>query len=149
MTRLVVAALAVTLLLAAACGGGDDDDAANTTTTTEATTTTVDSAADEAAAGQAATDFFAAFHAVDTAKTEALLENGADHTAEILHCANLATAFVGIDLKSVVVDGDSATLTYDIMGPGGAPLVEGSQGTALKVGDKWIVAETTFLSLYD
>jgi len=146
--RLALAALAITLL-AAACGGDDDDDAADTTTTTEATTTTVDKAADEAAAGQVAVDFFAAFHAQDTTKTEALLENGASHTAQILHCANLATAFTGIDLKTVVVDGDTATLTYDIVGPDGNPLVEGSQGTALRVGDKWILSETTFLSLYD
>ena len=146
--RIAIAALALTLL-AAACGGDDDDDAADTTTTTEETTTTVDAAAEEAAAGQVAVDFFAAFHEQDTAKTETLLENGPSHSAEILHCANLATAFTGIELKAVGVDGDTATLTYDIVGPDGNPLVEGSQGTALKVDGEWILAETTFLSLYD
>lgn len=148
---LIVAAVALT-----GCGGGDDDDddAADTTTTTAAETTTtteaVDSAADEAAAGQVAVDFFAAFAAQDADLAASMMENGETHRAKILHCANLSTAFTGIELQTVVLDDpETATLTYDILGPDGAPLVEGSQGRAFKVDGTWIFAETAFLSLYD
>jgi hypothetical protein len=152
--RLQQLALALALVSLVACGGGDDDDddgAAEVTTTTEAeTTTTVDSAADEAAAGQVAVDFFAAFAAQDADAAALLMENGEAHKPKILHCANLSTAFTGIELVSVVLDDpETATLTYDILGPDGAPLVEGSQGKAFKVDGSWIFAETAFLSLYD
>ena len=152
MRRLQQLAIALVVVSLAACGGGDDDDdaAEDTTTTTEATTTTIDSAAEEEAAGQVAVDFFAAFAAQDATAAAALMENGEAHKAKIEHCANLSTAFTGIELQTVVLDdAESATLTYDILGPDGAPLVEGSQGKAFKVEGEWIFAETAFLSLYD
>lgn len=150
--RLAPSLLLVALTLMACGGGGDDDDAAPTTTTTTAapTTTTIDTAAEEAAAGQVAVDFFAAFGAKDADGAAALMENGETHKPKIAHCANLADAFTGIEMKTVVLDGtEKATLTYDIIGPDGAPLVEGSQGASLKIDGEWKVAETTFLSLYD
>ena len=152
MRRLPQLAIALVLVSLVACGGGDDDDdtADATTTTTEATTTTVDTAAEEAAAGQVAVDFFAAFGAQDADLAASLMENGETHKPKILHCANLATAFSGIELQTVVLDdAETATLTYDILGPDGTPLVEGSQGRALKIEGEWRIAETAFLSLYD
>ena len=150
--RLLIAGLAV-VSLAAACGGDDEDvtaDEEETTTTTEATTTTtIDEAAESEAASKVAVDFFAAFGQADFDTTVALIENGEAHRAEFLHCENLTEAFSGIEMKEVVLEGDRATLTYDILGPDGAPLVEGSQGAAIKVDGEWLVAETTFLSLYD
>jgi hypothetical protein len=158
--RLLVAGLAV-VSLAAACGGDDGEDAADdttedtaaeeTTTTEEATTTTsVDTAADEEAAGQVAVDFFKAFGEADFDTTIALMENGEEYREEFLHCENLTSAFSGVAIKTVVIDGDTAALTYDILGPDGTtPLVEGSQGTAVKVNGEWILGENTFLSLYD
>jgi ABC-type glycerol-3-phosphate transport system substrate-binding protein len=157
--RLLVAGLAV-VSLAAACGGDDGEDAADdttedtsaeTTTTTEATTTTsVDTAADEEAAGKVISDFFTAFGKAEFDTTVALMENGEDYRARFLHCENLTTAFSGVAVKTVEVDGDTAALTYDILGPDGTtPLIEGSQGSAVKVDGEWLVAENTFLSLYD
>jgi hypothetical protein len=132
-TRRLAASLAVVALALAACGG-DDDDAAETTTTTEATTTTID---------------IAAFAAQDDALAAWLMENGDVHQPKLVHCANLATAFTGIELKTVELESaERALLTYDILGPDG-PLVEGSQGAALKIDGEWKIAETAFLSLYD
>lgn len=149
-TRRLAPLVIVALIALVGCGGDDDDSADATTTTTEATTTTVDAADEEAAAGQVAVDFFAAFGAKDTDGAAALMENGETNKPKLAHCANLADAFTGIELKTVVLDGtEKATLTYDIIGPDGAPLVEGSQGAALKIDGEWRIAETTFLSLYD
>ena len=153
VARLLIAGLAV-LSLAAGCGGDDGEEAADdteeTTSTTEATTTTtIDEAAEAEAASKVAVDFFAAFGKADFDTTVALIENGEAHRAQFLHCENLTSAFSGIEMKDVVVEGDKASLTYDILGPDGAPLVEGSQGAAIKVDGTWLVAETTFLSLYD
>ena len=152
--RLAPSLLIVALTALVACGGGGDDSdesADTTTTTTEATTTTtIDTAAEEAAAGQVAVDFFAAFGARDTDGAAALMENGETHKPKLAHCANLADAFTGIEMKTIVLDdAEKATLTYDILGPDGAPLVEGSQGASLKIDGEWKIAETTFLSLYD
>ena len=158
--RLLVSGLAV-VSLAAACGGDDggEEEAADTTaaaeettTTEEATTTTeaVDAAAEEEAAGKVISDFFTAFGKAEFDTTVALMENGEEYRARFEHCENLTTAFSGVAIKTVVVDGDSATLTYDILGPDGTtPLIEGSQGSAVKVDGEWLVAENTFLSLYD
>lgn len=153
--RLAPSLVIVALTALVACGGGDDsDESADTTTaptTTEApTTTTIDTAAEEAAAGQVAIDFFAAFAAKDADGAAALMENGETHKPKIAHCANLADAFTGIEMKTIVLDdAEKATLTYDILGPDGTPLVEGSQGASLKIDGEWKIAETTFLSLYD
>ena len=157
--RLFVAGLAV-VSFAAACGGDDGEEAsddtteqtsADDTTTSEATTTTsIDEAAEEEAAGKVITDFFAAFGKAEFDTTVALMENGEDYRARFEHCENLTSAFSGVALKEVVVDGETATLTYDILGPDGTtPLIEGSQGSAVKVDGEWLVAENTFLSLYD
>ncbi len=157
--------LAIVLTVAiglGACGGGDDDgeadaptdevdDTATTAAADEPTTTTaavVDEAADRAIIEQMTTEFFRLLGTGNQEEAVPLLENGADYLDEMLHCADL-TATAEVVMKDVqFTDPDHAITTYDIL-LNGAVVLADSGGSAVRVDGEWLVAENTFLSLYD
>jgi len=151
--RGIGAALVVATVLAA-CGGDDDDGGAGTTTTaeetttTEATTTTLDEAAEQEAAGAVITEFFALVGQGSFDAAALLFENGEEHKAKLVHCADLVSG-VTVEMTSVeLTDPETATAIFAILKNGEVLLAE-SGGGAVKVDGEWLVSENTFLSLYD
>lgn len=148
-----IGAALVAATLLAACGGDDDGGADTTTTaeettTTEATTTTLDAAAEEAAVGAVLTEFFALVGQGDFDGAALLFENGEQHKAKLVHCADLVQG-VTIQMTSVeLTDPETASALFAILKNGEVLLAE-SGGGAVKVDGKWMVSENTFLSLYD
>lgn len=145
-------------LLGAACGGDDDSggDAAPSETTVDETTveeTTTTAAGppsaeeSEAQINEATATFFDLLGSGDFEDAADIIENGADYVDEMAHCASLVSG-ASIEMKTVEIDGDTATTTYDILLNGEVALA-GSGGSAVFVDGTWLVAENTFLSLYD
>lgn|GEM_PF-4653987 len=150
-----IGAALVAATLLAACGGDDDGGsdtttttAAEETTTTEATTTTLDEAAEQEAVGAVLTEFFALVGQGDFDAAALLFENGEEHKAKLVHCADLVSG-VTIEMTSVeLTDDTSASAIFAILKDGEVLLAE-SGGGAVKVDGGWLVSENTFLSLYD
>jgi hypothetical protein len=151
--RGIGAALVVATLLGA-CGGDDDDGGADTTTTaeetttTEPTTTTLDEAAEQEAAGAVIVEFFALVGQGNFDAAALLFQNGEQHKAKLVHCADLVSG-VTVEMTSVeLTDPETATAIFAILKNGEVLLAE-SGGGAVKVDGEWLVSENTFLSLYD
>ena len=148
-----IGAALVAATLLAACGdddGGSDTTttAEETTTTTEATTTTLDEAAEQEAAGAVITEFFALVGQGDFDAAARLFENGEQHKAKLVHCADLVSG-VTVEMTSVeLTDAETATALFAILKNGEVLLAE-SGGGAVKIDGEWLVSENTFLSLYD
>ena len=149
--RLAATLVAVTLL--SACGGDGDDTSDSTqpdeTTTTEATTTTADAAAEEEAVSAVLTEFFALAGQGDLEGASALNENPDYALPRLLHCEALVKG-VTIEMISVeLVDAETASALFKILGPDGGVLLAESGGGAVKVDGEWLVSDNTFRSLYD
>jgi len=150
--RGMAAALVATMLIAA-CGGDDDGGSGATTTlepttTTAATTTTLDAAAEEEAVSALLTEFFALVGQGDFDGAALRFENGEQHKAKLVHCADLVQG-VTIEMTSVeLTDATTATALFAILKDGEVLLPE-SGGGAVKTDGEWLVSENTFLSLYD
>ncbi|MDZ7675095.1 MAG: hypothetical protein U5K30_08520 [Acidimicrobiales bacterium] len=121
-------------------GTGDD-----TPTTTEAERPSPEES--EAQITDNTTRFFELLGAGDQEAAAPLMENGEDYIAEMLHCQDL-TSGASIAMKEVTIDGETATMLYDILLNGEVAL-EDSGGSAVFVDGEWLVAANTFLSLYD
>jgi hypothetical protein len=155
--RIAVALTALALL--GACGDDDPTDATDaaedattgtdeTTAEVEETTTTVDTAADEAAIGAVLTEFFALVGQGDFGGAVQRLENGDQHEAKLVHCADLVEG-ITIEMISVeLIDEDRASALFSIVRDGEVLLAE-SGGGATRTEAGWLVSENTFLSLYD
>lgn len=141
------AALVATSLLAA-CGGDDDDGEDTDAPEEETTTTTVDAAAEAADVSTILTEFFALVGQGDFAAASAMIENGEAAEPRLVHCADLVAGIAIEDVAVELTDGETATATFSIL-KDGVVLLEGSGGGAVKVDDRWLVSENTFLSLYD
>jgi hypothetical protein len=137
------AVVAVLLLAAAGCGGSSGEKAA----TPRSAAPTVDAAAADRAAITAAWEgFFTAGGSV--ASHAALLQDGAKFTAELTAAAkDPAAANLSAKVTNVVVTGTTAAVTYDLLGAGGAVLLGGSTGEAVKVGGRWVVSKKTYCQL--
>jgi len=149
-----IGAALVAAALLAACGGDDDGGsdttatAEETTTTTEPTTTTLDPAAEQEAVGAVITEFFALVGQGDFDAAALLFENGEEHKAKLVHCADLVSG-VTVEMTSVeLMDAETASALFAILKNGEVLLAE-SGGGAVKVDGEWLVSENTFLSLYD
>ena len=149
-----IGAALVAATLLAACGGDDDGGsdttttAEETTTTTEPTTTTLDPAAEQEAVGAVITEFFALVGQGDFDAAALLFENGEEHKAKLVHCADLVSG-VTVEMTSVeLMDAETASALFAILKNGEVLLAE-SGGGAVKVDGEWLVSENTFLSLYD
>lgn len=148
-----IGAALVAAALLSACGGDDDGGSDTTTTaeettTTEATTTTLDAGAEEEAVGAVLTEFFALVGQGDFDGAALMFENGEQHKAKLVHCADLVQG-VTIEMTSVeLMDAETASALFAILKDGEVLLAE-SGGGAVKADGEWIVSENTFLSLYD
>lgn len=149
-----IGAALVAATLLAACGGDDDGGsdttttAEETTTTTEPTTTTLDEEAEKEAVGAVITEFFALVGQGDFDAAALLFENGEEHKAKLVHCADLVSG-VTVEMTSVeLMDAETASALFAILKNGEVLLAE-SGGGAVKIDGGWLVSENTFLSLYD
>ena len=155
MTRLLTAALLAAGLALAGCGESDDGDeavdAVETTATTAPTTTETTAEAEGpdtsdpevAAVVETWTTVFDSATPVE-AKV-ALLADGETHRATLEAYAGAGQQVGGITLvpTDVAVDGDAATVTYDVEFAGN-PAYEDQTGTAVRQGDAWVVATEQF-----
>ena len=137
---LVALALAATT---AACGGSSDsgDSAA------ASPSPSVDSsAADTAAITKNWEVFFNGGISVE--QHIAVLEDGEKFRTEITaQSKDPANKALVAKVTNVKIDGESAVVTYDLLGTGGTVLLGGSTGAAVKVGDEWKVAKKTYCQL--
>jgi hypothetical protein len=143
LLRRTVVALAVSLL-AAGCGGSSGGSAAPPPSPSP----TVDAvAADKAAITMGWEAFFTnASGPVDT--HIALLQDGEKFRPELTKSAKDPTnKDLVAKVTDVVVTGDTAAVTYDLLGTGGTVLLGGSMGQAVKVGGKWLVSKQTYCQL--
>jgi hypothetical protein len=130
----------------AACGG--DDDSADDTTTSEETTTTLSEEEEKEAAGAAVVEYFKVLGEGNVDAAVPLLEDGEEWRDEMVACSTITTG-VTARLKTVeLTDATNATAAIDILGPGGNVLQAAESGV-VKTEDGWVVASSTFQSLYD
>ena len=131
----------------AACGGDDDDGGSDTT---ESTTTTTLSEEDEKAAVEAVVaEYFSVLGEGDVDAAVLLLEDGEEWRDEMVACSTLTTG-VSADVKAVELKDDAnADATIDILGADGNVLLPDAGAAAVKVDGEWLVASSTFQSLYD
>jgi len=130
-------ALALVLVAGlAACGGGDKKASSSTPTadTSKAAITTAWEA------------FFSPAGTVDA--HIALLENGAAFRTEITASQkDPAAKDLSAKVKTVVVSGTTADVTYDLLGANGAVLLPGAQGKAVGLDGHWLVSKATYCQL--
>lgn len=142
-------ALLLGLALAAvlvACGGDDDDSA---DTTEQSTTTTLSEEEEQAAIEAAVVEYFDVLGQGDVDAAVALLEDGESWRDEMEACS-VITDGVTADVQTVALtDSSNGTATIAILGPEGNVLLPEAEAGAIKVDDQWVVASSTFQSLYD
>jgi len=154
-----VTLVALAPLVAAACGGDDDDEASTGTTEAESSDTTEaaaesesDDAAgvdasdpDEAAVAEAWTTVFDSSVAAE-AKAP-FLEDPTTTAATLAAYATTGEAMQGITLEptDVAVDGETATVTYDILFAG-TPAYEDQTGEVVNVDGAWKITTEQFCS---
>ena len=145
-TLLLGVALAATLV---ACGGDDDDGDSADTTTTESTTTTLSEEDNKAAITAVVEEYFSVLGEGDVDGAVLLLEDGEEWRDEMVACSTLTTG-VSAAVKSVeLTDATSADATIDILGADGNVLLPDAGAAAVLVDGEWLVASSTFESLYD
>ena len=134
-------ALALVLVAGlAACGGGDKKAASPTPTPTPTADTS------QAEITTAWESFFNPAGTVDG--HIALLENGAAFRTEITASQkDPAAKDLSAKVKTVVVTGTTADVTYDLLGANGAVLLPGAQGKAVEVNGHWLVSKATYCQL--
>jgi hypothetical protein len=151
--------VALAPLAAAACGGDDDDEASAETTEAESseTTETTEAAAEEGGAGVDASDpdeaavaeaWTTVFDSSVAADAKApFLEDPAAAAPTLAAYATTGQMMQGITLAptDVTVDGDTATVTYDILFAG-TPAYEDQTGEVVKLDGAWKVTTEQFCS---
>ena len=138
-----VRALLVLLVLAVvtACGGGDDDAAA------PEPSPTVDAVA--AAQAEITTNWEAFFKGGGSVDQHILLlEDGDQFKTELTaQSKDPNNAALAAKVTNVKIDGESAVVTYNLLGANGTPLLSAATGTAVKVDGEWKVAKKTYCQL--
>ncbi len=144
--RRVLATCCLLALSLTGCGGSSGGTAAPSSTPTVAATATPASAEDFAGIAAAYEGFFNPKGTVEA--HTALLENGEKFTAELTKSAkDPAAADLSAKLLTANVLGDSADVTYDLIGKGGTKLLPGAQGVAVRQGGTWKVSQATYCTL--
>jgi hypothetical protein len=135
--------LVLTVLLAG-CGGSS----AGTAAPPPSPSPTVDQVALDKAAVTTAWQAFFTESSGPVASHIALLQDGEKFRAEITASSkDPANAALVAKVTNVVINGTTASVTYDLLGKGGVVLLGGSMGEAVKVGDRWLVSKQTYCAL--
>jgi hypothetical protein len=145
----------------AACGGGSSSPSSTPSTasggTSSAPTTTTSSSpaavagngvSDPTAATAAIKAVYPAFFSAKVPKAKTLLEDGENLSAAFKAAKKLAgTTKETVKVDTVKITGPTtANVTFDLLG-NGKPLLKGSDGMAVEVNGKWLVAKQTFCTL--
>ena len=149
---------AVTLGLALTVGGGitlsacsSSSSPAAGTTTAAATTAAATPTFGSAAATQQITQNWQTFFSKSTpiAQKAQYLQNGSQMSATIQQFAsNPMVGQVSAKVDSVKFTSPTqATVTYDIIGPTGSPLLSGTTGQATEQNGTWVVSDSSLCSL--
>ena len=142
--RARVLLVVLALFTLAACGGssdGDSDSAAPSPSPSVDTT-----AADTAAITANWEAFFKGGGSVD--QHILLLEDGDQFKSELTaQSKDPNNAALAAKVTNVKIDGESAIVTYNLLGAGGTALLTAATGTAVKVEDEWKVAKKTYCQL--
>ena len=143
--RRTIALLAVAVALAG-CGGSSGGSSGGTAAPPSPSPTVDTVAADKAAVTVTWQGFFDGSAPVES--HIALLEDGATFRPELTAQAKDPTnAPLRAKVTDVVINGTSATVTYDLTSKGGVVLLGGSTGEAVKIGGKWLVSKKTYCAL--
>jgi len=138
--RLVLPVLVLTALTG--CGGGSS----KTATPSPTPSPTPNAAAAKAEITLAWETFFSPKGTV--AAHVALLQNGPAFATELAKSAKDPTAQnLSAKVLTVVILGPSASVTYDLLGKGGAKLLPGAMGTAVEEQGVWKVSKATYCTL--
>jgi hypothetical protein len=134
-------AMVALVAVVAGCGGSSGGSGA-----AASPSPTIDTVAlDKAAITQTWQTFFTAGGPVDS--HIALLEDGEKFRTELTASAkDPSNKYLSAKVTDVVVNGTSATVTYDLNGRNFV-LLGGSMGEAVKVGPKWLVSKKTYCQL--
>jgi len=139
----------VLALMLAACSDDDDGGDESSETTEESTTTTLTEEEEKEAIEAVVTEYFSVLGDGDVEEAVTLLQDGEEWRDEMVACSTL-TGGVSAVVKSVeLADGSNATVVIDIVGSDGAVLLPDAGAAAVKGDEGWLVASSTFQSLYD
>jgi hypothetical protein len=141
--------LAVSIAVAG-CGGSSGGTQAASSPPASPTATPSVAPADPAATAEITTNWEAFFKGSGGTPDShiALLEDGPKFRAELTAAAkDPANAALTAHVTNVAVTGTTAAVTYDLLGKGGAVLLGGAMGEAVKVGTKWMVSKKTYCQL--
>jgi len=140
--RARVLLVVVGLFALAACGGSSGGSAAPSPSPSP----TVDTAAATAQITTAWESFFKGGGTVDS--HIALLEDGDKFRNELTAQAkDPNNAALTATVKNVVINGETAVVTYDLAGKGGTVLLPGATGEAVQIAGTWKVAKKTYCQL--
>lgn len=142
-------ALAASVVLTG-CSDDESTDAKETTTTSAvATTSAAAAAADPAAIEEIKATYATFFDSTKTPEERAAKVEQSEAFLPVLQAqaANPQSAGLGVQVSKVeLVDDSNAAVTYTLV-MGGNPVLADQAGEAVKKGDDWLVAATTFCTL--
>ena len=141
--RARVLLVVLALSTAAACGGSSDSDSTAAASPSASVDTT---AADTTAITANWEAFFKGGGSVD--QHILLLEDGDQFKTELTaQSKDPGNAALAAKVTNVKIDGESAVVTYNLLGANGTPLLSAATGTAVKVDGEWKVAKKTYCQL--
>lgn len=140
----VAVLVAAGVLALAGCGGSSGG--SNTTGPSPSQTSSPVSAAQASAQAKAAFEQFFA-HGTSLDQRVKLLQNGEQFRSTLkAQQTNALAQSASVKVKDVTVQGDTATVTYDIL-LNGQPALSGQKGTLVQKDGQWQVSVQTFCNL--
>ncbi|WP_067862970.1 hypothetical protein [Nocardia shimofusensis] len=152
LRRTAAACFGLALAASVALTGCSDDEsteAKETTTSAAASTTSAAAAADPAAIDEIKATYATFFDSTKTPEERAAKVEQSEAFLPVLQAqaANPQSAGLGVEVSKVeLVDATNAAVTYTLV-MGGNPVLADQAGEAVKSGDQWLVAATTFCTL--
>jgi hypothetical protein len=141
--RARVLLVVLALFTAVACGGSSDGDSGAAASPSPSVDTT---AADTTAITTNWEAFFKGGGSVD--QHILLLEDGDQFKTELTaQSKDPNNKSLAAKVTNVKIDGESAVVTYNLLGAGGTALLTAATGTAVKVDGEWKVAKKTYCQL--